>query len=332
MYRIGIVGATGVVGRKMLDVLGEYELPLETVQLFASKRSAGEVFSFKGKELVVEELTREHLLEAKLDLALFAAGGSVSAEFAPFLAENNVVVVDNSSHFRMVPEVPLVIPEINFDTIDLEKSKIIANPNCSTIQSVLPLAPIDNNFGLEEIDYVTYQAVSGSGKNGIEDLKRGEAGEAPQNYPYPIYQNVLPHIDDFLDTGFTKEEMKMVQETQKILAHPDLKIGATCVRVPVLNGHSVAIRFTTKEKADVKEIRALLKAEPGIKVVDNPANNEYPMPIHVQDQDDILVGRIRKDLYRENCFHLFTVGDNLRKGAASNAVQIAVKVLEILHK
>lgn len=332
MYRIGIVGATGVVGRKMLDVLKEYELPIESVHLFASKRSAGEILSFKEKEVVVKELNRENLLKANLDLALFAAGGAVSAEYAPFLAENNVVVVDNSSYFRMMPDIPLVVPEINFDTIDLEKSKIIANPNCSTIQSVLPLAAIDKNFGLDEIDYVTYQAVSGSGRKGIEDLKRGEAGEEPQNYPYPIYHNVLPHIDDFLDTGFTKEEMKMVRETQKILAQPDLKIGATCVRVPVLNGHSVAIRFTTKKNTSVEEIRAILKAEPGIKLIDNPDNNEYPMPLHVQDQDDILVGRIRKDLFRENCFHMFTVGDNLRKGAASNAVQIAVKVLELLDK
>lgn len=332
MYRIGIVGATGVVGRKMLDVLAEYDLPLESVHLFASKRSDGKILPFKEKELVVRELSRENLLEAKLDLALFAAGGSVSAEFAPFLAENNVVVVDNSSYFRMMPDIPLVIPEINFDTINLEKSRIIANPNCSTIQSALPLAAIEKNFGLEEIDYVTFQAVSGTGREGIEDLRRGEAGEAPQKYPYPIYHNVLPHIDDFLDTGFTKEEMKMVNETQKILANPNLKIGATCVRVPVLNGHSVAIRFTTKKNTNVEEIREILKAEPGIIVVDDPANNEYPMPIHVQDQDDILVGRIRKDLFRENCFHMFTVGDNLRKGAASNAVQIAVKVLELLNK
>lgn len=332
MYRVGIIGATGVVGRKMLEVLAEYDLPLSDVYLFASKRSSGMKIPFKGKEIVVQELTYDHLEKVSLDFVLMAAGSTISQRFAPFLAKRDVIVVDNSSYFRMEPEVPLVIPEINFSVIDLAKQKIIANPNCSTIQSVLPLASIDRHFSIEEIDYVTYQAVSGSGKKGIEDLMKGEVGEKPSNYPYPIYHNVLPQIDEFLENGFTKEEMKMVQETQKILAHPELKISATCVRVPVLNGHSVAIRFTTKKSAEVAEIRQLLQKEPGIKVVDDPENLEYPMPLYVQDQDCIFVGRIRKDLYRENCFHLFTVGDNLRKGAASNAVQIVAKIIDRLEK
>ncbi|MBS4761582.1 aspartate-semialdehyde dehydrogenase [Carnobacteriaceae bacterium zg-ZUI252] len=328
MANFAIVGATGVVGQKMIKRLEESALPVENLYLLASHRSAGKTMLFRGKEYVVEELT-EQSFNRPIDYALFSAGGKTSLHYAPIAEQNGVIVIDNSSAWRMDDSIDLIVPECNVPSL---QRKIIANPNCSTIQSVVPLKPLHDAFGLKRVAYTTYQAVSGSGQAGINDLINGAKGEAPTNYPHPIYNNVLPHIDVFNDEGYTKEELKMILETKKILSlSDDVKITATCVRVPILNSHSVAINVTFNKPTTVDEIRAILKNAPGVILVDNPQNNEYPMPIHANDRDEVLVGRIRVDHSLENTFHIWCVGDNIRKGAASNTVQIA-ELLEQLKQ
>ena len=325
MVNIAIVGATGVVGTKMIERLAESNLPVDHLYLLASARSAGRVLEFRGQDVVVEELN-EHSFDKDIDYAIFSAGGATSLKFAPIAEEHGAIVIDNSSAWRMDPEIDLVVPECNAPTLE---RKIIANPNCSTIQSVVPLKPLHEAFGLKRVAYTTYQAVSGSGQAGINDLVNGEKGLAPTNYPHPIYNNVLPHIDVFLENGYTKEEMKMIQETRKILGLDEsVAITATCVRVPVMNSHSVEINVTFEKDTTPEEIREILSKAPGVVVVDNPANNEYPTPLMATGHDEVFVGRIRRDISQPNSFHIWCVGDNIRKGAASNAVQIAELIEE----
>lgn len=320
MANFAIVGATGVVGTKMIERLGESDLKVDNIYLMASSRSAGKVLKFRDREIVVEELT-ENSFDKDIDYAIFSAGGATSLKFAPIAEKNNVIVIDNSSAWRMDPEIDLIVPECNTPTLN---RKIIANPNCSTIQSVVALKPVCDAFGLERVAYTTYQAVSGSGQGGIDDLKNGELGLEPKKYPHPIYNNVLPHIDVFLDNGYTKEEIKMVDETKKILSlGDDVGITATCVRVPVMNSHSVEINVTLKNDTTVENLRDVLKNAPGIILVDDPQNNEYPMPLNSTGHDEVYVGRVRRDISQPKSFHIWCVADNIRKGAASNAVQIA---------
>lgn len=323
MAIFAIVGATGVVGAKMIQRLEESNLTVDHLYLMASKRSAGKVLQFRGKDIVVEELT-ENSFDKKIDYALFSAGGSTSLQFAPIAERNGVIVIDNSSAWRMHDDIDLVVPECNAPTLN---RKIIANPNCSTIQSVVPLGPLHKAFGITRVAYTTYQAVSGSGQAGINDLINGEKGIEPTNYPHPIYNNVLPHIDVFNEEGYTKEEIKMIQETRKILSLDEtVAVTATCVRVPVLNSHSVAINVTFKQDTTVDAIRSILEKAPGIVVIDNPKNNEYPMPLYATGKDEVFVGRIRRDHSLPNSFHIWCVADNIRKGAASNTVQIAEQI------
>lgn len=320
MANFAIVGATGVVGTKMIERLAESNLKVDNIYMMASAKSAGKVLQFRGKDVVVEELN-EHSFDKDIDYALFSAGGDTSKKFAPIAEEHGVIVIDNSSAWRMDPDIDLVVPECNRPTLN---RKIIANPNCSTIQSVVPLKPLNDALEIEKITYTTYQAVSGSGKGGIDDLLNGQNGEAPKKYPHPIYNNVLPHIDSFLENGYTKEEMKMINETKKILGlGDDVRITATCVRVPVMNSHAVEIDVTFKKDATVEEVRELLRNAAGVVLVDNPENNEYPLPTEATGHDEVYVGRIRKDISQPRSFHIWCVADNIRKGAASNAVQIA---------
>ncbi|MDN5304774.1 MAG: aspartate-semialdehyde dehydrogenase [Fusobacteriaceae bacterium] len=320
-YNIAIVGATGMVGRKFLEVLAEKNFPIENLYLFASARSAGNEVEYQGKTYIVEELT-ENSFDRDIDIALFSAGASISKKFSPIAAEKGVIVVDNSSAFRMDKDIPLVVPEVNPD--DVEKHNgIIANPNCSTIQSVLPLKALDKKYGIKRVIYSTYQAVSGSGVKGVADLQNGLKGEEPKNYPYPIANNCLPHIDVFLDNGYTKEEMKMVEETRKILGIPDLPVTATCVRVPVENSHSVSINVELKNDFDLNEVFEVFKNFEGIILQDDVKNNIYPMPLYASGKNEVFVGRIRKDFSNPNTLNIWCVADNIRKGAATNTVQIA---------
>lgn len=324
-YNIAVVGATGMVGRTFLKVLEEKQLPVENYYLFASARSAGSTIKFMGKDYVVEELT-ENSFDRDIDIALFSAGGSTSEKFAPIAASKGCVVIDNSSAWRMDPEVPLVVPEVNPDDIKWNKG-IIANPNCSTIQAMVALAPLHRKYGIKRIVYSTYQAVSGAGLAGYKDLENGLKGEAPKKFPYPIAGNCLPHIDVFCDNGYTKEEMKMVNETRKILGDDDIKITATTVRVPVFNSHSESINVELKKPFELDDIFTLLKNSEGIIVEDDVKNNIYPMAINATGHDETFVGRIRRDDSVENGLNLWVVADNIRKGAASNAVQIAEKII-----
>ena len=313
MYNIAIVGASGLVGGTFLKVLEERDLPIKNLYLFASARSAGKEIIFKGKTLVIEELT-ENSFDREIDIALFSAGGDISKKFAPIASEKGVIVVDNSSAWRMDENVPLVVPEVNPEDI-FKNNGIIANPNCSTIQSVVPLKVIDELYGIKRVVYSTYQAVSGSGIKGIEDLQRGLKGEEPKTYPHPIVNNCLPHIDSFLENGYTKEEEKMINETRKILNKKNLPITATCVRVPVLNGHSISINVELEREANLEELKAKFRETKGI-------------VLEANGTDEVYVGRLRKDFSIEKGLNLWVVADNIRKGAATNAVQIA----EILMK
>jgi len=321
MYNVAVVGATGAVGQKMIDVLTEYEFPINELLLYASARSAGQTIDVNGRTVVIRELT-DGIYADPIDIALFSAGGSISEQYAPRLSEQGTIVIDNSSAFRMQEGIPLIVPEVN--RIDLSQEKtLIANPNCSTIQSVVALAPLSEVYGLTRVAYTSYQGVSGSGQKGIEELERGARGEDPQNYPYPIYDNVLPHIDVFLEDGYTKEEQKMIEETRKILNRPTLGVTATCVRVPVRNSHAVSITVTLERDASVEEVRAVLADAPGIVWMDRPSELVYPTPLDANGTDAVYVGRIRRDTSQPNTFHLWCVADNVRKGAAANAVQIA---------
>ena len=327
MYNVAVVGATGMVGRKMLEILEEYQFPINSLSLFSSPRSAGEKIFWKNTEYTVE-LLDETSFDRPLDFAFFSAGGEISKKFAPIAEAHGVVVIDNSSAWRMDPRISLIVPEINFSDLNLDQAKIIANPNCSTIQSVLPLKALAEKFTLKRVAYTTYQAVSGSGQKGIEDLKNGELGLEPTNYFHPIYNNCFPHIDSFLENGYTKEEEKMINETRKILSLPDLPITATCVRIPVLNSHSVAINVTLEQAPTVEEIQEILGNFDGICLEDDPSANQYPMPLKASGNDSVWVGRVRKDQSLPNTYHIWSVADNTRKGAASNAVQIACRIIQ----
>ncbi len=320
-YNVAIVGATGLVGSTFLQVLAERDFPIENLYLMASARSAGKEVDYRGKKVIVEELT-EKSFDKPIDFALFSAGGSTSLKFAPIAASKGCVVIDNSSAWRMDPNVPLVVPEVNPDAAFRHKG-IIANPNCSTIQSVVPLKVLDEMYGIKRVIYSTYQAVSGSGIKGLEDLEKGLRGEEPTNYPYQIAFNCLPHIDVFLEDGYTKEEEKMVKETRKILEKPELRVTATCVRVPVRHGHSVSCNLEFEKAIDLNEIREVYKKTKGIVLTDDVSKNIYPMPINAAGHDEVYVGRIRRDESIENGLNLWIVADNIRKGAATNAVQIA---------
>lgn len=327
-YRVAVVGATGMVGRKFLQVLEERKLPVSEYFLFASKRSAGSKMPFMGREYTVRELTDDAFDGLHVDIALFSAGGGTSLHFAPIVAASGAVVIDNSSTWRMDPDVPLVVPEVNPDAIGgYRKKGIIANPNCSTIQAMVPLKPLHEAYGLKRVIYSTYQAVSGAGQQGYLDLENGLKGEAPRKFPHPIAGNCLPHIDVFLDNGYTKEEQKMIDETRKILSLPDLAVTATTVRVPVFHGHSESINVEFERPFDLQELRALLERAPGLVVMDDVANNVYPMAITAADTDPVYVGRIRRDFSVANGINFWCVADNIRKGAATNAVQIAEELI-----
>jgi aspartate-semialdehyde dehydrogenase (peptidoglycan organisms) len=325
-YNFAVVGATGLVGRTFLKVLEEYNLPINELRLFASEKSEGKTLTFKGKDYVVHALKEGCFVG--IDFALFSAGAGVSKVWSPIAAKEGALVVDNSSCWRMDDNCALIVPEINLDDYK-NHSRIIANPNCSTIQSVLPLKAIDEAFNLKRIVFTTYQACSGSGKKGLDDLERCEKGEDNQYYPYNIAKTCIPEIDEFLDNGYTKEEMKMVNETHKILHHPEIKISATCVRVPVAKSHAVSIMCECeKDCSDLNKVREIIRNYPGIKLVDDPKNHQYPVSTMANDNDFVYVGRIRKDLSCDNGLLLYCVGDNVRKGAASNAVQIVREIIK----
>ena len=329
-YSVAIAGATGVVGGAVRSILEERGFPVAELRLLASARSAGRRLPFKGAELEVRELGRGSF--AGVDLVFFAAGGAVSKEYAPQAVAAGATAIDKSSVFRMDPGVPLVVPEVNAEHLAAHTG-IIATPNCSTIQMVVALKPIYDEVGIKRIVVSTYQSVSGSGQGGIAALdaqaRQWAAGEpvTPQFYPYQIAFNVLPHIDSFLPSGATKEEQKMVDETTKIFADPDLKVTATCVRVPVFGAHSEALNVQTRKKLTAGEARELLAGSPGIVVVDDPAALRYPLPLDAEGKDPVYVGRIREDVTVENGLDLWVVADNLRKGAALNAVQIAEELV-----
>lgn len=318
MYNVAIVGATGNVGRKFLEILEERNFPVKELYLFASKRSAGKTLKFKGEDVLVEELCEANIENKKIDFALFSAGGSVSLEFAPIFAKHGAVVIDNSSAWRMDKEVPLVVPEVNPEDVKWHKG-IIANPNCSTIQAIVALKPLYDKYGIKRIVYSTYQAVSGAGIQGILDLQEGTT----KKFPYPILGNVIPHIDVFLDNGYTKEEIKMIEETKKILHDDNLRITATTVRVPVLNAHSESINVELNSEFELENVIDLFNSSKGIIVHDDVENLKYPTPLELSGKDEVFVGRIRRDFSLDNGLNLWVVADNIRKGAALNAIQIA---------
>ena len=320
-YKVAVVGATGMVGRKMLEVLAEHKVPVGELVPFASARSAGGKIEFCGKDYEIIELTEQNVKACKADYALFSAGAGVSKTFAPIFAECGAVVIDNSSQWRMDESVPLVVPEVNPAAIKLNRG-IIANPNCSTIQAVVALAPLHKAFGIKRIVYSTYQAVSGAGVGGYNDLLGGISGEAPKKFPRPIFANVLPHIDVFLPNGYTKEEEKMIKETRKILGDDSLRITATTVRVPVYYGHSESINVEFEKPAKADEVRKVLEKADGVVVMDDSANAVYPTPRELENRDEVFVGRIRQDESVPSGVNLWVVADNIRKGAATNAVQI----------
>ena len=324
---LAVVGATGMVGNKFLEVLTERKLPVDNYYLFASAKSAGKVIDFMGKPHTVIELTEENVKKVQVDIALFSAGGSVSKTFAPIFAAQGAIVVDNSSQWRMDKDVPLVVPEVNPDDVEWNHG-IIANPNCSTIQAMLALKPLDEKYHIKRVVYSTYQAVSGAGVQGYNDLKDGIEGVAPKKFPYPIFGNVIPQIDVFLDNGYTKEEEKMINETRKILGRPDLRVTATTVRVPVFHGHSESINLEFDKPCTLEGIKEALASFPNVILVDDDKNAKYPMPIYAENHDEVYVGRIRLDFSVESGCNLFVVADNIRKGAATNAVQIAQLLLE----
>ena len=325
-YNVAVVGATGMVGQKMLQVLEEMKFPVNNLYPMASARSKGKTVKFGDKEYVVEELCDE-AFDKDIDIALFSAGGSTSERFAPAAAKRGVIVIDNSSAWRMDPEVPLVVPEVNPEDLKRHKN-IIANPNCSTIQAMVALKPIYDKYGIDRIVYSTYQAVSGSGVKGYKDLEEGVKGAENQFYPHPIAYNCLPHIDDFLDNGYTKEEMKMVNETHKIMHDDNIRVTATTVRVPVYYGHSESINVETKKPFEIEDVKALFKDAPGCVLRDDPANNVYPLAREAEGTNDVYIGRIRRDFSIDNGINCWCVADNIRKGAAANAVQIAFALIE----
>lgn len=332
-YKLAIVGATGVVGRTVLKVLEEKNLPISEYVLFSSKRSAGTSINFFGKDYIVKEL-KEDSFDEGFDFAIFSAGSDTSKKFSPIANNKGCIVIDNSSAFRMNQNVPLVVPEVNPEDIK-NNHGIIANPNCSTIQAVVALKPLDDNYNIKRIVYSTYQAVSGAGIKGLNDLENGIKNYSTKNetyslekFQYPIFNNCLPHIDVFLENGYTKEEEKMINETRKILKKPNLKITATTVRVPVFNCHSEAINIEFEKDFDISNLVNVLENSPGIILQDNPSENIYPLAYKSNNYDDVFIGRIRRDESVPYGINLWVVADNIRKGAATNTVQIVELLLK----
>ncbi|WP_010293107.1 aspartate-semialdehyde dehydrogenase [Clostridium senegalense] len=326
-YNVAVVGATGMVGRQFISILEERNFPIDNIYFFSSKRSAGSTLVFKNKKVIVEELTEANIKNKKITFALFSAGGDTSLKFAKTFVKYGAIVIDNSSAFRMDPDVPLVVPEVNWEDIKNHKG-IIANPNCSTIQAMVALKPLYDVYGIDRIIYSTYQAVSGAGLGGFKDLENGSKGESPKKFTSPIAFNLIPQIDVFLENGYTKEEMKMINETRKIFHDDSLKITATTVRVPVYHGHSESINVELKSSFNIEDIFKLYASSKGIVLKDDIENCIYPMPIDVAGKDEVYVGRIRRDFSTDNGINLWVVADNIRKGAALNAIQIAEVFIE----
>lgn len=335
-YIVAVVGATGAVGQEMIEVLNELNFPIKKIVPLASAKSAGKMIEFGGKECEVIELTETVFKEQGVEIALFSAGGAVSAKYAPIAAESGCVVIDNTSHFRMDKDVPLVVPEVNPNDIkDWKKKGIIANPNCSTIQMVTVLSPLDKLFDIERIDVSTYQAVSGAGISAMEELVDQMKAffefklddKKPAKFAHRIALNLIPQIDSFTDNGYTKEELKMINESQKIM-HKDMQISATCVRVPVLRGHSESVSIKFMRPVDINAAKKALEKMQSVVLEDQPENSVYPMPMNATGKNDSFVGRLRVDLYDPTRLHLWVVADNLRVGAATNAVRIALKWIE----
>jgi aspartate-semialdehyde dehydrogenase len=323
-YNVIVAGATGMVGRKMIQVLEERKFPVGTLIPMASARSVGHTVAFNGKIWNVQELTEENIKRSGAQIALFSAGGSVSKEFAPICAKYGKLVIDNSSAWRMDPNVPLVVPEVNRNEI-FSGSKIIANPNCSTIQMVVVLKPLHDKYKIKRVVVPTYQSVTGAGQKGYDQLMKewkGEKVDSPK-FPYQISFNCLPHIDEFTESGYTKEELKMVNETKKIMGDDSIVVSPTCVRVPSIGGHSESVNLEFEQPFELNDVFTLLKNAPGVVLQDNPKEKIYPMPILAHDKDDTFVGRVRRDDTVKSGLNLWIVSDNIRKGAATNAVQIA---------
>ena len=325
-YKLAVVGATGLVGRTAIQVLEEKNLPISEYVFFASSRSAGTKLKFMGHDYIVRELN-EHSFDEGFDFAIFSAGGETSKKYSPIVASHGCTVVDNSSAFRMDKDVPLVVPEVNLNDAFCNNG-IIANPNCSTIQAVVPLKVLDDNYTIKRIVYSTYQAVSGAGKKGIDDYENTMKGLPCKKFPHPIFNNCLPHIDVFLENGYTKEEEKMINETRKILNKPDLKITATTVRVPVLNCHSESINVEFENDFELYDVFEKLRNSPNIIVLDDVNNNVYPLATIATGHDEVYVGRIRRDYSVKSGLNLWVVADNIRKGAASNAIQIVEELIK----
>jgi aspartate-semialdehyde dehydrogenase len=319
--RVAVVGATGMVGRMMMKVLEERKFPVDTLIAAASERSTGKELTFRGKPVKVVSVMEA--VEAAPEMALFSAGGAVSREWAPVFAQVGTVVIDNSSAWRMEKDIPLIVPEINARVIT-QKDKIIANPNCSTIQMLIAIAPLHREYTVRRLVISTYQSVTGTGVRAVAQLeneRQGISGEMA--YPWPIDKNCIPHCDVFIDNGYTKEEMKLVNETRKILGDEEIRVTATAVRVPVTGGHSESVNIEFAREFELDRVRALLSETPGIILYDNPAELKYPMPIIAHDRDEVFVGRVRRDFSQEKTLNMWVVADNIRKGAATNAVQIA---------
>jgi aspartate-semialdehyde dehydrogenase len=324
--KLAVVGATGLVGQEILKVLEERSFPFNELYLVASPKSVGKTMIFKGKEYKVKSI--EEVCQLAPDVAIFSAGGATSLEWAPKFAEAGAIVIDNSSAWRMDPTKKLIVPEINGHVLTID-DRIIANPNCSTIQMVLTLAPLHVKYKLKRIVVSTYQSVTGTGKDAVQQMMDERNGvNGPKVYPHPIDMNALPHIDSFLDNGYTKEEMKMVNETRKIMGDDTIGVTSTTVRIPSIGGHSEAVNAEFYEDFNISEVRSVLASTPGVIVQDDPKNNIYPMPILAKGRDEVFVGRIRRDDSQPNTLNLWIVADNLRKGAATNAVQIAEFMLE----
>ena len=325
-YNVAVVGATGLVGQTFLKVLKERKFPVENLYLYASARSAGKVINWEGKDYTVIELKDENIKD-DIDVALFSAGGGISKEFAPKFRDKGAVVVDNSSAWRMDKDIPLVVPEANPEALK-NHGGIIANPNCSTIQVMPILKVLQDKYGLKRVIYSTYQAVAGAGKKGLDDLENNLQGKPSTNFPHQIAFNALPHIDVFLENGYTKEEEKMINETKKILNLPDLKVTATCVRIPVKFGHGVSVNVELERPFELEDVVKAFEEKEGVIVQNDGKNKVYPMPITAQDTDEVYVGRIRRDDTVDNGLNLWVVADNIRKGAATNTIQIAETLIK----
>lgn len=324
--KVAVVGASGLVGQKMLQIMSERNFPVEELLPVASERSVGKTISYNGKDHKI--ISMEDAIAAKPDLALFSAGGSVSLEHAPKFAEAGSVVIDNSSAWRMDPTKKLVVPEVNGHVLRID-DRIIANPNCSTIQMVVALKPLHDEFKIKRIVVSTYQSVTGSGKGAVDQLEGERSGKDIQKvYPHKIDMNALPHIDVFQENGYTKEEIKMVKETKKIMGDDTIQVTSTCVRIPTMGGHSESINIEFENEYTLEQVYSILSKAPGVTIVDEPAKNQYPMPLNAHDKDDVFVGRIRRDETQPKTLNMWVVSDNLRKGAATNAIQIAEYMLQ----